>query len=373
MESLVGKRFHRLLVLERVENKRFPSGGTQPQYKCLCDCGKQLTVLSGSLISENTKSCGCLKNESIAKIGRNNVIDIVGKTFGKLLVLRIDDSNDSIRIKWICKCECGNIVSVFGENLNTGNTSSCGCLRKESASAIGKSRIHDLLNHRFGKLLVLDLHGTDKENGALWKCLCDCGNIKIISTQNLSKGTISCGCARIDNLRNKIYGKLTVLNQNGFDKWGSAVWTCSCECGNTVDVSAGLLKGGQKSCGCLTESYLASELKKYFKKNKNAQVEKKLFKNPETNQWLRCDIYIPENIFIEVHGSQHYKIGGWHRLQAEKNMTTAEHEYNNQKHRDNLKKIFCEERGKYIEIDLRKFKTPMDAINYIENILKTLR
>ena len=32
-------------------------------WNCLCDCGKRTIVVSGSLVSNNTKSCGCDKNK----------------------------------------------------------------------------------------------------------------------------------------------------------------------------------------------------------------------------------------------------------------------------------------------------------------------
>lgn len=31
------------------------------QWRCLCDCGKQTVVSGSSLITANTKSCGCLR------------------------------------------------------------------------------------------------------------------------------------------------------------------------------------------------------------------------------------------------------------------------------------------------------------------------
>ena len=53
-------------------------------------------------------------------------------TFGKLTVLGLDETYLSKRkyweYKWLCKCECGNIVSVYGSNLTRLHTTSCGCI-----------------------------------------------------------------------------------------------------------------------------------------------------------------------------------------------------------------------------------------------------
>lgn len=63
------------------------------------------------------------------------LIDLTGQRFGMLTVLnRAEDyifkSGRKERV-WSCKCDCGNEVNVFGENLKKGNTTSCGCYRKE--------------------------------------------------------------------------------------------------------------------------------------------------------------------------------------------------------------------------------------------------
>ena len=55
-------------------------------------------------------------------------------------------------------------------------------------------RKEDLLNKKFGRLLVTSLADNIK-NRAAWMCQCDCGNIKIIKSENLKNGsTKSCGC-----------------------------------------------------------------------------------------------------------------------------------------------------------------------------------
>lgn len=59
--DLTGKRFGRLTVIERAENYK----GCQTQWKCKCDCGNETIVRAMYLKNGGTKSCGCLKAETI--------------------------------------------------------------------------------------------------------------------------------------------------------------------------------------------------------------------------------------------------------------------------------------------------------------------
>ena len=60
----------------------------------------------------------------------------VGDRFGELVILRQDGVHKkpcgTTERRWLCKCDCGNEVSVLGHNLKSGNTKSCGCLPKQS-------------------------------------------------------------------------------------------------------------------------------------------------------------------------------------------------------------------------------------------------
>ncbi len=58
------------------------------------------------------------------------LIDLRNKKFGRLTVIeRVESSNKNAR--WSCLCECGKLVSVFGADLKSGRTQSCGCIRSE--------------------------------------------------------------------------------------------------------------------------------------------------------------------------------------------------------------------------------------------------
>lgn len=67
--------------------------------------------------------------------------DLTGQRFGKLTVIeKVDYIGKNTR--WICKCDCGNIVKIQSNNLLTGNTKSCGCLRAKHGSY--KSRLYKI-------------------------------------------------------------------------------------------------------------------------------------------------------------------------------------------------------------------------------------
>jgi len=56
-------------------------------------------------------------------------IDMIGKTFGKLLVLEEMEGRDSYgSVFYKCKCTCGKEKIIRGSYIRSGHTSSCGCL-----------------------------------------------------------------------------------------------------------------------------------------------------------------------------------------------------------------------------------------------------
>lgn len=62
-------------------------------------------------------------------------IDLTGQRFGKLVVLKRDDSAPSgsgKHIKYICLCDCGNKVAILSHHLKSGTTKSCVCFKIES-------------------------------------------------------------------------------------------------------------------------------------------------------------------------------------------------------------------------------------------------
>jgi hypothetical protein len=60
------------------------------------------------------------------------VIDITGQKFGRLTVIQQQGKDKYNNALWLCKCDCGNEITVISNNLKSGRTKSCGCYRKEA-------------------------------------------------------------------------------------------------------------------------------------------------------------------------------------------------------------------------------------------------
>lgn len=58
--------------------------------------------------------------------------DLTNKQFGRLTVLSKTSKRISKSIVWLCKCSCGKLKEINGAHLRTGNTLSCGCIKKRT-------------------------------------------------------------------------------------------------------------------------------------------------------------------------------------------------------------------------------------------------
>lgn len=71
----------------------------------------------------------------------SKLIDLTGKRFGRLTVIErygtyISPADESKAVTWLCKCDCGTKTVVLGNNLKSGRSQSCGCLRREKLKRI---------------------------------------------------------------------------------------------------------------------------------------------------------------------------------------------------------------------------------------------
>lgn len=129
--------------------------------------------------------------------------------------------------------------------------------------------IKDEIGNIYNYLTVIERMPNNKENRAMWKCRCKCGNEIIVSGKSLRQGnTTSCGCYQKErviesnmsrgggDLTGQRFGKLIVLN---FSRWiqhkngkRDRMWLCRCDCGNQCEVNHRYLRcGDTSSCGCI--------------------------------------------------------------------------------------------------------------------------
>lgn len=136
--------------------------------------------------------------------------DLTGQKYGRLTAVeRIPEHGKTTRYK--CRCDCGAELVVKSSSLATGNTSSCGCLKRETTRTRNSARNKDLemIGKKFGRLLVNKLAHRTTEGRSYFACTCECGKEFEAPRSRLIKGiTTSCGCFQSEQVtqRNTTHG-----------------------------------------------------------------------------------------------------------------------------------------------------------------------
>ena len=140
------------------------------------------------------------------------------------------------------------------------------------------------------------------------------------------------------DLLNQRFGLLIVLYDTGIrNNNGNVIWHCLCDCGNECDVSStNLISGHTMSCGCRHKSKWEMFIKDYLRDNNIQFIEEYRFadcRNKKQTDTLPFDFYLfNQNKIIEYDGLHHFQpINGWGG--EEKFRTTVEN--------DNIKNEYC--------------------------------
>lgn len=64
-------------------------------------------------------------------------LELVGLKFSRLTVISQEPSKNG-RTRWLCVCNCGKNVVVYGKSLTSGNTKSCGCQKRDSTIRLNR-------------------------------------------------------------------------------------------------------------------------------------------------------------------------------------------------------------------------------------------
>ena len=291
-------------------------------------------------------------------MGKRN--DLLNQKFGRLFVIGLAGSNKEKRLTWLCKCDCGNEVVVTGKNLLSGNTSSCGCLRKEALKTT--NHYSDLTGCKFGMLMVLyQIQSGDQ--GARWHCRCGCGNeIDVYGKQLRSGQRKHCGIHKYEklselyreNIAGQRFGHVVAIDPAQKGNGKKTQWIYKCDCGRFGKASTTNLKSGKvRSCGkCTLHSYGEEIIKDYLCNHHINFVEQKHFIGCNNILSLPFDFYLPDyNLAIEYDGEMHYKV------------TTLNNDLVGQQQRDNIKTKYCEEN------DIILLRIPYWERDNIESIL----
>ena len=252
--------------------------------------------------------------------------DLTGVQFENLVVLyRADDvikDGKKRRVKWHCRCNCGNEFDVISDNLKRRPSMTCKeCANKRRSE---NNRMH-VVGNKYGRLTILEVIPGTRPTKV--KCQCDCGNEHVCSQSDIvTRHTQSCGCLQKERVSESnvkdwtgvvsAYG-VELISQSHVNNKGQWLWNCKCGvCGKLfVELPAKINNGHVTSCGCAImssgERFVEDVLKDINVDFKNQYS----FPDCKYKNRLHFDFAVFSNsellYLIEYDGEQHYKLVDW--------------------------------------------------------------
>lgn len=148
---------------------------------------------------------------------------------------------------WECICACGTTCYIKHYRIVGNRTKSCGCLRRELATK-------DLTGKIYGKLTVVEKQGyqyqNTKDRAVVWKCQCECGGIHLVKTSLLQNGHVkSCGCLEVRKPITDLTGRIfgdVKVTKLLEVKNRRTFWLCKCNCGKEKAIDGHHLTSGKQ-------------------------------------------------------------------------------------------------------------------------------
>jgi hypothetical protein len=98
-------------------------------------------------------------------------LDLTEKRFGNLTVICRGDKTKHGTYRWNCKCDCGNLVSIPTNDLRSGHTRSCGCLKK-SKNTVQKACLTRRIRYGINKKQASTLRNMETDDFTLRESKC---------------------------------------------------------------------------------------------------------------------------------------------------------------------------------------------------------
>lgn len=94
-------------------------------------------------------------------------INLIGKRFGRLVVIEEAGRDKFGEVQWLCRCDCGNSKTSSGSRLRKGKCTSCGCYQKEAIVRAKKK--HGMFGTRIYNIWSSMLQRCTNPNNAKFK------------------------------------------------------------------------------------------------------------------------------------------------------------------------------------------------------------
>lgn len=235
----------------------------------------------------------------------------IGDPFGRLTVIAKTDERQNGKIVWLCRCECGNEIKVRTSYLTSGDTRSCGCLKRDQSRVNLRDKYKEKYKDGVNTALIKSKKRTDNTSGVKgvsydkinknWRAYIT------VSGRRISLGAYKDKARAIkarkeaeekyfkpylsgkwikhpEDLTDHEFGRLTVEGLVKRDKNGQ-IWRCRCECGKSTEVRrSSLTSGATRSCGCYRRERMRNLAPKQqklaalerHKKSPNAALKRKI-------------------------------------------------------------------------------------------------
>jgi hypothetical protein len=158
--SQPGARYGKLTLQGPGPGETYKNGERTRSYVFMCDCGEEriarLDLIKGNLADGVVPACfRCMAQADPVYVKKVDMAErYVGKRYGRLLVTEMEPERTEDGVwKCICRCDCGNVVSVRINALGR-LTNSCGCLNSDKMSEMAAVE-----NYRHGHTLTGALNG----------------------------------------------------------------------------------------------------------------------------------------------------------------------------------------------------------------------